>query len=83
MTEEIYEIKIIDINNIDNENAKRDIIRQVSQKSQEFRKNFRGFAKITYVTASPKRIKSIEPIEGTIIDYFKMRDNEGIQIPVF
>ena len=80
--EKIFEVKISDISNM-SEGARKEVIRQVSQKSPSFKKNFRGFAKITYVTASPKRIKSIEPIEGTIVDYFKRREQEGISIPVF
>ena len=29
------------------------------------------------------RIKSVEPIEGTIIDYFKNSNRDGVIIPTF
>ena len=82
MTDKIFEIKIASIANM-SDGARREVIRMVSQKSSEFQKNFQGFAKITYVTASPKKIQSIEPIEGTIVDYFRVSQREGVNIPTF
>jgi len=79
--EKIFEIKIVSIANMP-EVVKKDIIRQVSQKESGFQKNYKGFAKITYVTASPKSIQSIEPIQGTIIDYFETSQKQGV-VPVF
>jgi hypothetical protein len=82
MTDKIFEIKISSIANM-SDGARKDVIKKVSQKSSDFQKNFMGFAKITYVTASPKHIQSIEPIEGTIVDYFRASQKEGVNIPTF
>lgn len=32
--------------------------------------NFKGYAKISYAETSPLRMVSVEPIEGTPIDFF-------------
>jgi hypothetical protein len=61
----IFEVRINHISNM-NQNAKMEVIRKARGMN-----NFKGFAKITYVTASPKRISSIDPIDGTVIDYKK------------
>lgn len=82
MVEEIFEVKIVNINQIPPQ-AQEDVTKQVAKRPIEFRNNFRGFAKIVYVTASPKRITSIEPIEGTIVDYFKSIKTDGINFAVF
>jgi len=82
MTEKIFEIRIVNIENIQ-EHAREEVIMDVAKKPESFRKNFKGFAKVTYVTASPPRIKSIEPIEGTIVDYFKSVQREGVNTSVF
>lgn len=77
MAEKIYEIRIVKVDNMPPQ-TRREIIRQVNTKSEHF--DYQGYAKITYITASPKSIKSIEPIEGTAIDYFKGKSS---QISVF
>jgi hypothetical protein len=82
MVNNIFEIKIMAVDNMP-EAVKKFMIRQVSQKPQEFQRNFKGFAKIIYITNSPKSIHSIEPIEGTIVDYFNAAQKEGVNIPVF
>lgn len=70
MEEKIFEVKIISVNHMPQAICD-DITRQVAKQSDTFKANYKGFAKITYVTASPVRISKIEPIEGTIIDYEK------------
>ena len=80
--EKIFEIKIASIANMPEE-ARNEIIKKVSQKDISFQRNFKGFAKITYINKSPKRVYSIEPIEYTIIEYFKASHKEGVNIPVF
>ena len=67
--EKEFEVRIISVEHI-SEMAKEQVSRQVAQMKPEQRKNYMGFVKITYVTASPPRIKDIVPIEGTINDYF-------------
>ncbi len=70
MPEKIFEIRIVNIYNM-SEMVRSNIIKEVAQKSDSFRSNFQGFAKVTYVTASPPRISKIEPIEGTIVEQFE------------
>ncbi len=70
MAEEIFEIKIINVAKM-TETARDIVKKKVSDSTSAFKQNYRGFAKITYVTASPPRIKDIEPIEGTITDYYE------------
>ena len=82
MVDQIFEIKIVHKNNMP-ENVRKKIITDVAGRPATFQKKFKGFAKITYVTASPKKIFSVEAIEGTIIDYFKSTEQEGVNIPTF
>lgn len=82
MVEQIFEIKIVHKNNMP-ENVRKKIISDVARRPVEFQKNFKGFAKVTYVTESPKKISSVEAIEGTIIDYFKSTKQERVNIPTF
>lgn len=80
--EKIFEIRVVSMDNMPR--STRDyIISEVSKKPKKFIDKFKGFAKITYVTASPKRIASIEPIEGTIIDYFNSSKESGVEVPTF
>jgi hypothetical protein len=77
----VYEIRIVEVSRMP-ARAKADIMRQVSEREEGFK--FQGFAKVTYVTASPTRVASIEPIEGTIVDYFKKsRETSGADCSVF
>lgn len=68
--EKIYEVKIVSIDHI-NEQAQKEVIGKVAQMAPKDRIGYKGFVKVTYVTASPPKIKSIEPIIGTINDYFE------------
>ena len=80
--EKIFEVRIVHKDKM-SEQARRWIIGEVEKRPKDFQRNFRGFAKVTYITTSPKSISSIEPIEGTIIDYFKAGQKEGVKIPEF
>ena len=68
MAEKIFEIRIVNVKNI-SPSARDEVIQEVAKRPLEF-KNYQGFAKVTYVTASPPRIAKIEPIEGSIIEQF-------------
>ena len=81
MEEKIYEIKIVNINDISQQIRNR-MINEVAMQSKTFRDAFKGFAKITFVSASPIRIKSIEPIQGTPNDFFD-EIKQGVTIPSF
>jgi len=77
--EKIFEVRINHISNM-NQSAKMEVIRKARGMT-----DFKGFAKITYVTASPKRISSIDPISGTVMDYKKESETKtsNINIPSF
>ncbi len=81
--EQIYEIKIVAIESMP-QYIRSKIIADVTKRGGEFKKDFKGFAKVTYVTNSPKSIKSIEPIIGTIGDFYNsITRTDGIVIPEF
>ena len=82
MAEQIFEIRIVHKDNMP-ESVRRKIITDVAGRPAEFQKDFKGFAKVTYVTASPKKISSVEAITGTIIDQFKENKPQGVNIPIF
>ena len=44
---------------------------EVSKKPISFQKNWKCICKVVYVTASPPRINSIEPVEGTASKCFQ------------
>ena len=76
--EKIFEVRINHISNMP-EKAKREVIRKATAMN-----DFQGFAQVTYVTASPKRIHSIEPISGNTRDFIENQTKkEGIKIPSF
>jgi hypothetical protein len=79
MVEKIFEIRINHISNMP-EKVKREVIRKAAIDSSKFH----GFAKVTYVTASPKRIHSIEPIFENTRDFIDNQiKKEGVEIPIF
>lgn len=81
--EKIYEIKIVSIESMP-EYIRAEVVEAVKSKPQAFKEKFQGFAKVIYVTNSPKSIKSIEPITGNIIDFYdKISKSSGIVIPQF
>ena len=79
---EIHEIKITHMDTMPS-NVQDEIVKKVTAQSETFKKNFRGFIKIVYVTSSPKRVESIEPIDGTIQDYFEKNKKDGVVMPTF
>ncbi len=81
MTEKIYKIKIMNINDMPCQ-MRNNVINQVATKSKSFRDEFMGFAKITFVSASPIRIRSIEPIKGNPRTFFSSI-KQGVTIPEF
>ncbi len=67
--EEIYEIQVRRVEELSSE-AREEVLRKLSTKPKEFLTKYRGFASITYVSASPLRVKSVDPIEGEFRDLF-------------
>ena len=82
MAEKIEEIRIVNISCLSPQ-VRAEVEDQVAKKDTSFKVAFKGYAKMTYVTASPRRIKSIEPIKGSFSDYFKTIEKEGVEIPEF
>ena len=81
--ENIGEIEEIDIIHIDDmpTTAKEEVEQKVTKKSESFQKNFKGFAEIRIISGSPMRVDSIEPIQGTDVDWIKKKGEEsGIDI---
>ncbi len=66
--QEICEIRIKKMEQLSSE-AQKEVIKKVESKPDTF--NFRGFVKVIYVETSPLKIDSVEPIEGTINDFFR------------
>lgn len=81
MTEKVYKIKIVNVNEI-SQQMRNDVFNQVAKQPKSFRDNFKGFAKMTFVSASPIRFKSIEPIAGNSETFFNSI-KEGVVIPSF
>ena len=79
--DKVFEIRIVNVEQMPPQ-AKEAVEAQVAKKPEEF-KDYRGFAKITYVTASPPRIVSVEPIVGSVVDYIKSIEAEGVDFSVF
>jgi len=77
--EEIYEIRIRKVEDL-SPNAQKEV-RAKLEKTIETNESFRykGYAKVIYARASPLRVISVDPIEGTIIDYFKELNNTVFQ----
>lgn len=64
----IVEIQIRKVGQL-SEAARREVEEKLKNVPDSFR--FRGYAKISYAESSPLRVVSVDPIEGTIFDYFK------------
>ena len=82
MPEKIFEIRIVNVEQMPPQ-TQQVIEAEVAKKPIDFRENYRGFAKVTYVTASPPRIVSVEPIVGTVIEYIKSIEAEGVDFSIF
>jgi hypothetical protein len=73
--EKVFEVSIRRVSDFPDA-VRKMVYAEVAKDKGKF-SNFKGFAKITYVTASPKAIRSIEPINGTVTEYFEayQKDN--------
>lgn len=67
--EEVYEIRVRPVREL-SPVAQAEVGDKLLTKSKEFVAGYRGFASVTYVRASPLRIKSVDPIEGEFHDLF-------------
>ena len=79
----VYEIRVRHIDHINSLTAAK-IIQEVAAKDEEFRNNFQGYVKITYVsTPQGITIDSVEPIHGSLREYFQSQRMGEIVIPTF
>lgn len=67
--EEIVEIQVRPTKELSPE-AQVEVNQKLETKSKEFLAAYRGFASITYVRASPTRVKGVDPIEGEFRNLF-------------
>lgn len=67
--EEVYEIRVRPVKDLSSE-AQDEVNQKLSTMPNAFLSKYRGFASITYVSASPLHIKSVDPIEGEFHDLF-------------
>lgn len=79
MPEKIFEERIVNVQQMP-QHAREAVAIEVAKKSSDFMSKYRGFAKVTYVTASPPKIIKVEPIEGTINDHIK---SIGVDFSIF
>ncbi len=63
----IVEIQIRKVDQL-SDAAKSEVELKLSKQPDTF--NFRGYAKVSYAESSPLRVFSVDPIEGTVIDYY-------------
>jgi len=71
MVEKIYEIRIRKVEEL-SKPAQREVNKKLEEIKEPF--NFQGYAKIVYTHISPMspiQITNVDPIEGTITNYFK------------
>ena len=73
--EKLFEVRVVNLKDM-SEHCRAVVNEQVSKWTFEERRKYSGFAKITYVTSSPMRIKSVEPIKGSIATYFNKQMKE-------
>jgi hypothetical protein len=64
----IVEVQIRRISQL-SDAAKREVESKLEGEPDTF--NFKGYAKVSYAESSPLRVVSVDPIEGTINNYFK------------
>jgi hypothetical protein len=64
----IVEVQIRKISQL-SDAAKREVESKLEVEPDTF--NFKGYAKVSYVEYPPMRVVSVDPIEGTVNDYFK------------
>jgi len=70
MVERVFEVKIVDVAQMPT-HTQNDVARQVAAMTPDRRAKYCGFVKVTYVTASPPRIRSVEPIAGDAAEYYE------------
>ena len=70
VADQIYEIKIKHVGEL-SEQAREEVLRKLDGMEQSFKDKFEGYAKIVYGKNSPLKVLSVDPIAGTIIDYFR------------
>lgn len=66
----IYEIRVRRVAELTPE-AQQEVMIKLKTQSETFKAKYKGFAKVTYATASPLAIISVDPIEGMGITFFK------------
>lgn len=66
-SERIVEIQIRKVNQL-SDAAKREVQGKLEMLPNNF--DFKGYVKVSYAESSPLRVVSVDPIEGTINDYF-------------
>ena len=80
MAEKIERIEIIHTDDISSF-AKSEVDAKVKKWSPDRQSKFKGYVEFRMVSASPMRVQSFEPIEGTDIDWMK-RQNEDSEIDI-
>jgi hypothetical protein len=68
--EKVFEIKVVNVATMPI-HTQVQINKEVAAMPPEAQKNWKGFVKVTYITASPPSISKIEPYMGTVIDYYR------------
>jgi UPF0288 family protein (methanogenesis marker protein 3) len=68
-TSKIYEIRIEKVSELSKE-AQSEVARKLEAKIIDTDR-YLGYAKVIYERNSPLSVKSVDPIEGTIITYFR------------
>ena len=76
MAPKIEEINVVHINNISSA-AKKIVMDQVNKKQKAGTFDFKDYVEIRMVSQSPMRVASMEPIEGTDVDWMKRQNQES------
>ena len=67
-SEEVYEIRIEEVSSL-SAAAIEEVRQKLLKTPKEFQ--YKGYAKVSYVKNSPLRVSSVDPIEGTIVTYYR------------
>lgn len=71
MPDEAYEVNIEEVVNL-SEAAQSEVAVKLQGMSTDFvQKKYKGYAKVSYARKSPLRVISVDPIEGTIVSYYR------------
>ena len=69
--DETYEVRIEEVLTL-SEAARSEVALKLQSMSKDFVENkYKGYAKVSYAKKSPLRITGVDPIEGTIVSYYK------------